>query len=421
MSEPAAEARIPITGLPNGVVALAVTRADGSLPRDRRGRVKATLVRITANGECEPTVPGEAIDGVSARDQDWVVAKSRRYWSSISNRFGTGALDVVMGLTAAGVVDLVCTVDEDLRIAGVKHFQLTGPWEQYRRSRAVHESSTVETWRARADAAADRVRGIDSNLSEALSSTRATNGRLPAVVHAAEDLVAGISHDGPRAFSQAHFETTKDRDDVATILTDYGIDSATIAALGVLRSPYVGLGGPMTVRTSGGHLGLGSLDSLVLFQISDRGNINPSVDRHARDLAVIENLQAAEAICAGFPDVAVLWCAGQPADAALDIITKLAVDVERVLVAPDADLGGVRIANRIVGALAGHSQVTIVDVGTYAHPTREPFGSASVAGLKALADGSGPTQEFARACVDRGYPVEQEATIRSALAATLVR
>ena len=138
-------------------------------------------------------------------------------------------------------------------------------------------------------------------------------GRVPVLGYAAEDLAAGVSHDGPRAFSQAHFTHTRAREDVAAILLDGSASEASLLALGLRRSPYLGLGGPVTLHT--------------------------------------ENLQAAEAACDTYSDLAVTWTAGQPADSPLRLITHLADQVEHVLIITDADLGGVRIAQRVLAAL----------------------------------------------------------------------
>lgn len=378
-----------------------------------------TDVRIRANGDLERAVPGGTDLTVSERDLTWIVEKRRRYWASIERRFAATALEKAMHLVSAGIVDLVCEVDDALHIGAVKHWQLTEPWDEHRRTRKQTEIARDETWRARADAAAERVREIDPGLSDALSRTRASSGRLPVLVFAAEDLAEGVSHDGPRAFSQAHFTTTKDRDDVAKILTDCGADPATVIALGLERSPYLGLGGPITIQAGTGQIDLCGLDGPLQFRATNRKKIDFGVMEGARELAVIENLQAAEATCDNFPEVAVAWCAGQPSDAALDVIVSLAASVENVYVIPDADLGGVRIARRIVSALDAGATARVVDVGTRPHPKRESFGKASVEGLALLAEGSGSVARFARACLDRGYPVEQEATIRSAVTEAL--
>jgi hypothetical protein len=122
-------------------------------------------------------------------------------------------------------------------------------------------------------------------------------------------------------------------------------------------------------------------------------------------LVIVENLQAAETLSDQRPDVAVLYTAGLPGRAALRLIGELAAQAPRVLVIPDADLGGVRIAAAILGAAPSGE---LVDVGALEHPPRErwPADSVSLRGLMAAL--SGPAGALAQACLDRGYPVEQE-------------
>ncbi len=145
----------------------------------------------------------------------------------------------------------------------------------------------------------------------------------------------------------------------------------------------------------------------------------------ANTLAVIENLQAAETVCDAFGlTVAVVWCAGQPADRPLNLIASLASHARRVLIAPDADWGGIRIAARIVGALPPGTDFEILDAGTAPHDPhdpREPFGTASREGLGLieLSTHDPRLRQFAAAVRARGYPVEQEASARAVLAAAL--
>jgi hypothetical protein len=152
--------------------------------------------------------------------------------------------------------------------------------------------------------------------------------------YAAEDLAAGVSHDGPRAFSQAHLTHTRAREDVAAILLDGSASEASLLAPGLGRSPYLGLGGPVTLHTATGHvLDLGALDGPVRFRADQRTPVTATTT--AVTLLVIENLQAAEAAC----------------DTYSDSITHLADQAEHVLIITDADLGGVRIAQRVPAAL----------------------------------------------------------------------
>jgi hypothetical protein len=137
-------------------------------------------------------------------------------------------------------------------------------------------------------------------------------------------------------------------------------------------------------------------------------------------MLVIENLQAAETACDTYPDLAVAWTAGQPADPALRLIIHLADQVEHVLIITDADLGGVRIAQRILAALNHPESAHVIDVGAQPHTKRAPFGPDSMASLQAAARDN-RVGVLATACLTRGYPVEQEAATRAAVDRALRR
>ena len=90
-----------------------------------------------------------------------------------------------------------------------------------------------------------------------------------------------------------------------------------------------------------------------------------------------------------------------------------------MILAPDADLGGVRIAHRIAEALpADIASLTIVDAGAVPHPpVTRTFGPPTRAALRRVMESSSPAAALAAACLSRGYPVEQEAVIRAAVSA----
>jgi hypothetical protein len=276
----------------------------------------------------------------------------------------------------------------------------------------------ITAWETRAAAAAALVADLDERLAAALASGRGHEPLLPVLVHAAEDLAAGRVHDGPRAFSQTHFEHTKARDDAPDILAAAGASPQTIAALGLRRSPYLGLGGPLRLTVAEQPWSLRGVHGPIQIRADQPLTVALEGSRPPL-LALIENLQAAESVCDHHPGVAVLWSAGQPSTRTLAIITALSAQAERVLIATDADLGGVRIAGRLLTALPDPARAVILDVGTCPHEPRAPFGEASVTGLEAYTNREDSIGAFARAIAERGYPVEQEAAIRSALLAHL--
>jgi hypothetical protein len=417
--DPAGRVEVPLLDLPAGVLAVTVPRSGPDGPRvpvDRRGRVLARMVDLIADPPPEDGFrpPAELADA----DLRWVLARTVRRWASIQERFGQAAFETALRLVRVGGVMLRCATRDGLSLGEPAGWRLTVAW--LRRAEMLHDAAREQTamWRARATAAADAVHLIDPGLGLALHAARGSEPRLPTLVHAAEDLVSGVSHDGPRAFSQTHFEHTKARDDVTTILLDAGVSETSLLALGLRRSPYIGLGGPIRLHMAGGPIiDLTALDGPVQLRIRQRASLEASTS--ARLLLVIENLQAAEAGCDAFPELAIAWTAGQPSDAALQLVAALAAQVQRILIATDADLGGVRIAQRVLTALPGTASTEVVDVGAQRHTPREPFGPDSQARLRAAAQHSGAAATLAAACLARGYPVEQEAATRAAIAAVL--
>lgn len=399
---------VPLRGVPDGLVAVTIPRrVDGELrvPRDRKQRLHPRRVDlVAATPDQGPSRP--------AADEPWILGAERRAWSSVTNRFGTTAWDTACTLARTGLVEIRCLA-AGAALGDPVALLLTDRALAQRAARRVSTARIAEAMKARAVAASASIESIDPGLAGALRRARGSDARLPVLVHAAEDLAAGFVHDGPRAFSQTHFGHTKQRDDAPAILTAAGAAPETLAALGLERSPYVGLGG--LVRVDG--VDLAAFRGPVLFRAADpllgRVRALPA----ASALVVLENLQAAESVCDTRDDVAVVYSAGQPSASTLGVIAALATHVPRVVLVPDADLGGVRIAERILGALPRTPHVDLVDVGEQPHEPREPFAAATVDALDAAC--SGPAGELARAVLTRGYPVEQEAATRSALAEVL--
>ena len=78
---------------------------------------------------------------------------------------------------------------------------------------------------------------------------------------------------------------------------------------------------------------------------------------------------------------------------------------------PDADFGGVRIAEQL---LVVAPDAELVDIGEQPHPTVRawPEDGESVRGLRTAL--VGPAGSLAEACLGRGYRVEQElSTVRA--------
>jgi hypothetical protein len=232
---------------------------------------------------------------------------------------------------------------------------------------------------------------------------RPAGPRLKALVFAAEDLLEGVRHDGPRAFSQTHYEHTKARADIAKLLLAAGVEEGTLVALGLVRSKYLGLSS-VGVSVSGIGVPLDALRGPVLIRC-DQSGLGLRLGGAARALAVVENLQAAEAVSDRLHGLAVVYTAGLLSASALRLIGELAQAAPSVAVIPDADLGGVRIAEQVLSVA---SRASVIDIGEQPHPARDPFqpGGFAERGLRAAL--GGPATGLASAVLRRGYPVEQE-------------
>lgn len=401
---------MPLRGIPEGLVALTIPRRTGDelrVPRDRRQRLKPTRVDLAA-AHAAPAGSAE----VAPADRHWLLGAERRAWPTVASRFGAEAWDTACALVRAGLVEIRCHV-AGADLGDPVALLLTEQGLAERDARRSARAETAEQLKARAAAAATAIDGLDSELADALRRARGTDARLPVLVFAAEDLKAGRVHDGPRAFSQAHFGHTKQRDDAPSVLSAAGAAPQTLAALGLERSPYLGLGGAIQL----GATDLSRLRGPVLFRANDSALRKAGTHGAVHALVVVENLQAAENVCDTRTDVAVVYTAGQPSDAALDVIAALAATTGRVLVVPDADLGGVRIAERILKALPQDARVQLLDVGDQPHEPREPFAAPTVTALEACSEGL--AAQLAKTVLARGYPVEQEAATRAAVARAL--
>ncbi|MFE2933459.1 toprim domain-containing protein [Streptomyces sp. NPDC059278] len=102
-----------------------------------------------------------------------------------------------------------------------------------------------------------------------------------------------------------------------------------------------------------------------------------------------------------------------PSRAVLDHIAALSESATKIVIAPDADLGGVRIATAIHQALPPESQsrTMVCDVGVAEHAQQRPWAPDNPIWDAMKAARTGPAASLARGCLERGYPVEQEAAI----------
>jgi Protein of unknown function C-terminus (DUF2399) len=415
--------RIPWAEPSSGVRAVVELRRRGDElvdPVDRRGRLRSDRVLLVA-----ATPPVRDAEGLGLSDADWrfVVDADRREWSSVTSRFKGAAAQVAMALAEAGVVELlVPTGASRANVDRCIRWYLSPAWVDRSRVAADDRSQTHADATARAAHLAAQVRALDPGFAAALLDTAVTSPTFPVLTAAAADLVGGVSHDGPRAFSQTHFGHTKARDDAPKLLRAAGVSEDTLDALGLRRSPYVGIGGPVTAAGWDAATWPGP----VRLRVDPHRPLPVVLHPGARALLLVENLQAAETVCDTHPDVGVVWFAGQPADTVLAVCAALATSAADtgalILVAPDADLGGVRIAARVLTVVPKHARVQLIDVGDMPHTAQKLFPEATLDVLHGTT-ASGPHAElltrFADAVATRGYPVEQEAVIRAALRSAL--
>jgi hypothetical protein len=406
---------IPLPGVPDGLEARPVVRlrrdeqGNAVEVRDRRRRRKVDTVLLIASG---PTPPPQVVaDELDEAERRFVLGAVRRTWARVAAQYGDTAWEAAVRLALLGAVSIGVPVDERLRLGTPTCWRLTDPWQERRAVASAARRQARDAWTGRADEAAAAVDPGCPELAAALRRTEHAPATLPVLVYAAEDLVAGVQHDGPRAFSQAHFGDSKLRDDAAELLADAGMPGWIAERLGIVRSARLGLGGPVTVTVHDTALRLSALRGPTLIRV-DQPGLTAELDEPV-PLVVVENLQAAASVCDRSPALAVVYTAGQLGEEALGLVAQLAQSASAVAIVPDADLGGVRIAERL---LAAAPDATVIDVGAHPHPKNrawDPEGTA-VAGLRAAQNG--PAGGLARACLQRGYPVEQEAVVVRAVA-----
>lgn len=404
--------QLHLAGVPAGLVARPLRRhragSDGELIEVKTRSRLAKLERVELAPVVTPTDPVQ----LEAGEERWLLQTNERRWPAISARYGERALDRAAELARAGVVRLRCRVDERLAVSlPPLGWVLTEPWQRRCAEAKQLRGLEREHWQERALIAAGAVELLCPALAASLRASKPGGSALPVLVYAAEDLVEGVTHDGPRAFSQTHFGHTKARDDVAQVLRAAGVDDDTLVRLGVRRSGRIGVAGPVAAAIDGRPVALDLLDGPVLLRADQQG-LSIRLTASAA-IVIVENLQAAETLADRHPELAVIYTAGPPSDPALRLIGQLATSADRVLVITDADLGGVRIAERLLTAAP---TAELVDIGVYPHPPAErwPDDGISVAGL--IAALGGRAGELARACLDRGYPVEQELATIAAVA-----
>jgi hypothetical protein len=436
---------VPLSGVPDGLIARSVQRRTRSpdgpdrIQRDRRGRLRLDEVDLSAQQQFDCSTADLAMLDRPG-DITFVLGASSRSWTSIRRRFGERALQLASELAKAGVVTLRCAVTDELKLGTPRGWRITPTAAILAADRSQRTAATQQELVAAIRSALDALAALGGNmdagpgragldashiasLREAL--TRAQEGGISPVrarvfVAAAVDLADGVVHANLRAFSVTHFGDSKARDDAAEVLRHAGVHPAVGHALGLRRSARIGLGAGIDALVGGQQVALSQLDGPVLLRADQPGM---QCVLGGRCLVIVENLQSAETLCDRFgqhnevPAPGVVYTAGFPGREALAHVTGLCRQADAGLLAPDADLGGVRIAAAILGAMdyGTRRKIALCDVGAYSHTPQRKWAkeSVSVAGLRD--ELGGLAGSLADACLRRGYRVEQEETTTAAV------
>ena len=147
--------------------------------------------------------------------------------------FGEGAeQNIALALARAGCVAL----DHDYRSGQISsprrgwtpHPSLADGQASAKVARRDRQSQLAASAAALSSQLAAEWPGVASALA-----TSASDARLIWMVRAAEDLTQGRSHDGARAFVQAHAASTKAREDLPHLLADAGFEPDALTQLGI--------------------------------------------------------------------------------------------------------------------------------------------------------------------------------------------
>ena len=376
--------------------------------RDRRRRTKLSRVVLFAPCVDDAIRP-------SARELTFLLGAERRSWATVVERLGSGdsqkAWARAVELARGGAVEIECAA-EGARLGAPVCWRLTERFARRRTQQTTRRQNERASWQERAHTAGAAHASRWPELAHALRRHAGPVERR-VLVHAAEDLLAGRSWAGPRAVSQQHFGTTKARDDVGKILARSGVELEAQIELGVLRAGRTGIAGPVQLSSDRGCLDFTGINGPTDVRLDQPGlRLSTAADV----LLIIENRQAAEVISDRYPRTALIWTQGAMGAESLEALAQLISQVSHVVALPDADLGGVRIAEQVLGVAPAAG---VVDTGAYGHERRTPWkpDSVSILGLRAALQG--PAADLARACLNRGYPVEQELAVVEAVTRSL--
>lgn len=405
-----ADTPIPIVGVPEGLKAFPIydyrATEDGTeVPiRTRRGLQKVRRIALVGQDRREPCL-----------DDPFLLGASERRWPAISKRYGPRALTHATELARSGVVLLFHEVDEKAHLGQPLGWRLAQSIDELRVNRRNERSFARDRMIAQARELSRRLELAAPELAAALiaSSSRWEPMRLEVLLHAGQDLIEGVTHEGPRAFSQLHYGSTKIRDDVSEILRTAGLPETDLIRLGIVRATRFGVSG-VIARVADEDVRLDLLPGLVLVPSDE--SVAYRLTEAGVPVVILENLQAAEALASRRPHAGIIYSAGIPSQRTMQHMEQIALEAGRVVIIPDADLGGVRIAQAILGFLP---VADVVDIGGHPHSRREPFPIDGTSRPGLIAAAEGPAGVLARSVLERGYPVEQEMSTMAAVRAWL--
>lgn len=357
----------------------------------------------------DPAVTPRRPPGVDEAVWQWLCEADRR-WAGLEHKLGPDARDLALELVRRGCGELQTSLDRTVQWPPAKWI----PHPDLRARRLEERAQLAHSRRHDQDRVEQLASTVDQEWPGLATALRGTRHRQW-LTWIAEDLMAGETFDGPRAFAQHHTGDTKARDSLLKDLLDVGVEPQILSTLGINRNPYIGLGGPVAIELAGRRLDLSGWPGPLDIRVPADQLLVVHVATHVETLAIIENRQAAETVCDTHPEIVVVWCHGQPPGAVLQLIATAAGQASRTLICPDADLGGVLIADRVVTALPADTEWRVLDVGGADHPTGELFGEETRRRLAAKASRDDSLGSLAQACLDRGYAVEQEASTRATI------
>ncbi|MGF1432219.1 hypothetical protein [Kitasatospora sp. LaBMicrA B282] len=398
-------------------------------PRRAQGPARDRHIDLVPVTPPEPATGDQLLSSRPPGDRGFILGGSRREWSTVKERFGDAAWTLALELVRAGIVTVRCEVADDLTIGAPVRWYLTTAGRGH--ARLHHDARDEQNQRltrtlerARADIASlpalpegiarQDLQRLDEALAREKTRPVPAHRRIAVLTALADDLCLGTRHTSTRAFSLAHTRDTKTWDDADRILRDSGVPATLVQALGLHGRSRIGLGGPITATPAGQRRRLDGLGVVLLPTATS--DLHLQLRTHT--LIMVENLQAADALyraLEGHPQPpGILYHAGMPSREILQHIAELGAQADRIIIAPDADLGGTRIATAIWNSLplTARNNAVICDVGQApGHTQQDPWPPNSPIWQDLQAMLAGPAASLAQGCLRRGYPVEQEGCI----------